>query len=875
MKKHASIIVVSFLVAFTFQVKAQNGFSDNFNDSNLTSNPVWNGETSKFEINAVKELQLNNSTASSSNESYLTTNSTVINDAFWEFYVRLDFNPSTSNFAKVYLVSDNQDLTAALNGYYVQIGGQTGTIDNVKLYRQDGVSDTLLIDGASSTVATSPAIKLRVTKSTTNVWSLFLDQSGVGNSYQLQGTSAESKYGTSNYFGVLCKYTSTRSDKFYFDDFLVSGSSFQDTVKPFFSQLTVINDRKIELSFNEKLDSSSALTLNNYRVDQSIGNPSSVLFSTLDSNKVELSFATSFTNGSSYTLTVQNIEDTAGNVIVPSSDVFVFFIPVLAAYRDIVINELYPDDTPSNGLPEAEFIELFNASNKIFDMNGWVISDGTTNSTLSNLLLRPSEYLIICPSASTSDFLSYGIVQGLASFPTLNNTEDNITLQDNNGQRIDFVSYTVDWYQDENKKNGGYSLEQINPYTNCIGASNFTGASDPIGGTPGAQNSQFDTIPDIDAPVLLEVLILNDSSISLRFNESMDSISVRSGTYAFSPSILIDTVFPVAPNYEEAILELNTKLESGVFYSFSVSNVNDCAGNFISTNSTTIALPSVANKEDLIINEILFNPRSGSFDFVELYNRSEKVMTLENWLIANFDDDTIANFKMITESPVLIFPKEYVVLTESKIDIIQQYPLSVANNILEITDLPTYNDDEGSVYLFNSNQELIDEVKYKDDYHFTLLDDDDGVSLERINSESPSLDKSNWHSASEKVGFATPGYKNSQDFTNPKSNGTVTIEPNIVSPDNDGFQDVLSINYKLNAPGFVANVSILDRNGRLIKRLVNNELLGSEGSFIWDGISDDNTKARVGIYVVLFEIFNLNGDKEVFKQVITVASQLK
>ena len=89
---------------------------------------------------------------------------------------------------------------------------------------------------------------------------------------------------------------------------------------------------------------------------------------------------------------------------------------------------------------------------------------------------------------------------------------------------------------------------------------------------------------------------------------------------------------------------------------------------------------------------------------------------------------------------------------------------------------------------------------------------------------------SNWHSASEKVGFATPGYKNSQDFTNPKSNGSVTIEPNIISPDNDGFQDVISINYKLDSPGFVASVSILDRNGRLIKKLVNNELLGSEGS---------------------------------------------
>ena len=440
---------------------------------------------------------------------------------------------------------------------------------------------------------------------------------------------------------------------------------------------------------------------------------------------------------------------------------------------------------------------------------------------------------------------------------------------------IDFVNYTDNWYQNENKDDGGYTLERINPFTDCVGANNFIASNAAIGGTPGAQNNQFDTLPDLISPILTEVLTLNDSTISLRFSEAMDSASIQNGSYAFSPLVVVDAILLNAPDNELATLKLQTKLDSSVFYSFSVSNISDCAGNVIPANSTTIALPSVAGKNDLVINEILFNARSGSVDFVELYNRSEKAITLQNWLVANFDNDTIANLKVITENPFLLFPNEYVVLTENKLDIIQQYPLSVANSILEITDLPTYNDSEGRVYLFNTNQELIDEMEYKDDYHFALLVDDDGVSLERISSEGESLDESNWHSASESVGFATPGYKNSQDFTHPKSSGTVSTEPNIISPDNDGFQDILSINYQFNAPGFVANVSILDRNGRLIRKLVNNELLGSDGSFFWDGITDDNNKARVGIYVVLFEAFNLDGNKEVLKEVITVASPLK
>ncbi len=875
MKKQTSLFILFLFLAFATKLSAQIGFSDNFNDSNFTLSPVWSGEVSKFEVNAAKELQLNNSTAVSSNETYLSTPSLAVNDAFWEFYIRLNFNPSTSNFAKVYLISDNQNLTAALNGYYVQIGGQSGTVDNVRLYRQDGTVDSLLIDGPDGTVATAPAVKVRVTKTTANLWSLFLDQSGTGSSYQLQGSSIESKHNTSSYFGVFCDYTSTRSDKFFFDDFVVSGVAFQDTIPPIVNQVTILTPQQLEVVFNEKIDSASALNLNNYNLDQSVGNPTSINFPTQDSSKVELSFTSSFINGNTYSLTIQNIEDVAGNSMIPSSSSFFYFIPTPAEKRDVVINELYPDFTPSNGLPESEFIELFNASNKIFDLNGWVLSDGTSNATLANHILRPSEYLIICPPTAALDYSNFGATQDLISFPTLNNTGDNITLKDNNGKTIDFVNYTDNWYQNENKDDGGYTLERINPFTDCVGANNFIASNAAIGGTPGAQNNQFDTLPDLISPILTEVLTLNDSTISLRFSEAMDSASIQNGSYAFSPLVVVDAILLNAPDNELATLKLQTKLDSSVFYSFSVSNISDCAGNVIPANSTTIALPSVAGKNDLVINEILFNARSGSVDFVELYNRSEKAITLQNWLVANFDNDTIANLKVITENPFLLFPNEYVVLTENKLDIIQQYPLSVANSILEITDLPTYNDSEGRVYLFNTNQELIDEMEYKDDYHFALLVDDDGVSLERISSEGESLDESNWHSASESVGFATPGYKNSQDFTHPKSSGTVSTEPNIISPDNDGFQDILSINYQFNAPGFVANVSILDRNGRLIRKLVNNELLGSDGSFFWDGITDDNNKARVGIYVVLFEAFNLDGNKEVLKEVITVASPLK
>ena len=63
MKKLPSLYFFLFLSFFTLQLTGQTGFTDNFNDSNFTVNPVWSGETNKFEINPTKELQLNNITA--------------------------------------------------------------------------------------------------------------------------------------------------------------------------------------------------------------------------------------------------------------------------------------------------------------------------------------------------------------------------------------------------------------------------------------------------------------------------------------------------------------------------------------------------------------------------------------------------------------------------------------------------------------------------------------------------------------------------------------------------------------------------------------------------------------------------------------------
>ena len=83
---------------------------------------------------------------------------------------------------------------------------------------------------------------------------------------------------------------------------------------------------------------------------------------------------------------------------------------------------------------------------------------------------------------------------------------------------------------------------------------------------------------------------------------------------------------------------LSTPLEPGIAYILTVENISDCSGNIIHLfNSVIIGLPEPADSLDIVINEILFNPHTDGFDYVELYNNSGKIIDLSTIIIAEMD----------------------------------------------------------------------------------------------------------------------------------------------------------------------------------------------------------------------------------------------
>ncbi|MBC5774178.1 lamin tail domain-containing protein [Pontibacter sp. KCTC 32443] len=846
---------------------AYSQLQDNFSDGNFTQNPSWSGDAGSFIVNAANQLQ-SNGPAVTGTTLQLTTPSQAVTGTTWEFWANLKLATSSTNYTDIYLVADKEDLKAAdVNGYFIRIGN---TADEVSLYRKDaGKSAVIIINGQDQTVATTNnVVRVRVTRSINYEWELSIDVTGTGQNYTSQGTVTDATHKRSLYFGVLLKYTSANSKNFYFDDFKIT-----ETQPPALEELQTITTQELILRFNEPLQPQQALNTTNYTLNGSI---KPTIAELTEAGTVRLVFSQNFRFGSN-TLSINNLQDLYGNSLGrPIERSFTFVPPaVLPGYNELLITEIMADEAPEVGLPAQEYIELYNATtDKVLTLQGIRYSDATSTTTLSNVQLQPGEYAVVVPNTLVANFTQYGKVIGISNFPGLNNSGELLQLRQPNGKLIYAVNYSDTWYKDAAKREGGWSLEIIDITNPCAGAENWTVANDPKGGTPAQPNSVAATIPDQTPPTILSATAISATQVQLRFNERLDSTQAATrANYNISPDITIASVQVQGPLFTDVILTLAAPLQERQLYTLSASGITDCSGNLNSKPITiTLALPSAPAPGDVVINEILFNPRPNGVDFVELVNRSDKYIDLRNWQLANTSGDTISNIRAITTANYVLAPSQYVVLTSNPENIKTNYPQANNNAFLKMTSLPSYPDDAGTVVVLQPDGKVADRFSYTSEMHFALLDDVNGVSLERIRLDRQSI-ASNFSSAATTVS-ATPGYKNSQSQRGIATEQDFNIAPQVFSPDGDGYDDFTTINYNTSQNGLTANITVFDAQGREVRKLIRNELLASNGFFRWDGLKEDGSKAAIGYYIFYIELFGLNGEKSIHKEKVVVGGRL-
>lgn len=545
---------------------------------------------------------------------------------------------------------------------------------------------------------------------------------------------------------------------------------------------------------------------------------------------------------------------------------------------DVVIDEIMPDPTPVVALPANEWIELKNTTAAAINLSGWRIGDLTgVSGAMPNFILQPDSFVLVCTGSAVAAMSAFGTTIPVTSFPSLDNDGDQLFLRAANGKIIHSVAYSSSWYQNVVKVDGGWSLEMIDTKSPCAGISNWKASVDAKGGTPGKKNSIDAVNNDTDVPKLKNAYTINNTTIVLEFNEPIDSLKGATvSNYVIDGGINILSAITLAPLFNTAQLTISSALQANTVYTITASNIIDCKNNNIgSNNKARVGLPVEAAANELIINEILFNPRSSGHDYVEFLNRSNKIFDASKIYIANRNSSAVVSSqKLLSASPVYIFPGDYIVVTEEADNLGINYLVQNPDKVFVLSTLPSYPDDEGDVVLLNFQGDIIDELKYKDDWHFKLIDDAEGVSLERIDPDAATQNENNWHSAASTAGYGTPTYKNSQYKLTQAVNATIEITPKVFSPDNDGRDDIATINYKVDAIGYVANITIFDVSGRPVRYLVRNGILGLTGYWNWDGLDDKGLKLPVGTYILYTEIFNLRGKKDKMKNTVVLARKL-
>lgn len=653
-----------------------------------------------------------------------------------------------------------------------------------------------------------------------------------------------------------------------------------DITPPVISSFRILDSMTLEVIFNEPMDAQSIENRALWSVSQAL--IEQLIVSGEWKNEVKISLFQPLVPDSISPVRVSVIgaTDCPGNVAGTLSASELYFPAGIPHFLDILITEIFPIETPSLGLPQYEFVEILNRSHRTLSLRGMQLLDNTGIGNMPDSILKPGEYAILCPPGVAADFAPFGKAVPLNRWPILNNSGELIQLVNGFGEIIHAVEFSPKWFRDGLKANGGWSLEIQNLHYPCEGENNWKASTASIGGTPGSENSVSNSLMIETSYALRQIYPLDSMTLRVRFNVAADPARITDASnWQMEPDIGLPVSIIKGPGFNaEWVANFNQSLTTGTLYHLTLALDSLCLQPMEANDElvSRVALPEQRQNGDLKLNEILFNPRSGGSDFVEIYNSSLRVLDMRGLILANSNDGSSINaFTTLAVDGQLCFPGDYLTFSDEPDNLKLNYRTQSPSMLMKADKpLPSFPDRNGVVILADTLGNWLEHYAYHERDHFALLKDLDGVSLERISLEKESNNSTNWTSAAKGVGFATPTAQNSMSENNRSADAAIiSVNPEIFSPDGDGNDDFISIFFNLPAPGMMVNMRILDDAGRHTKWVARNEYATQNGSFIWQGDNDDGKLCKMGIYIIFTEIFDLQGNISAFKNACVLATR--
>ncbi|HRR93283.1 MAG TPA: lamin tail domain-containing protein [Bacteroidales bacterium] len=534
---------------------------------------------------------------------------------------------------------------------------------------------------------------------------------------------------------------------------------------------------------------------------------------------------------------------------------------------DVIISEIMADPSPAVSLPEREYLEITSLSDFVLSLEGWYLLAGNSKYYFPSVQIAPDEYIILCHVSDTQRFSGFGRTAGFKSFPALNDDGKLLVIFDKTGKMIHGAEYSPKWYGDDLKSGGGWSLEMIDLSSPFNYNGNWRASVSPTGGTPGRINSVRASNPDNLFEGITNVFPADSVSVRVTFSEPVKIIESLSKNIKVN-DLSVKSLSASDPLRREFIMELNGYIRRKTVYSLSLPpEVTDYAGNPALKRAFDFGSCEEPLPGEITFNELLFNPLPGDAGYIEIVNISGKIIDASGISVSSRSPATGKVSAPVTVSDVTrcILPGAYYAFTTDRSAIISRYFSSRPDRIFGVGRMPSMPDDEGMLVLFNRSLEILDEVSYSEKQHNAFIKGREGIAIEKIKPEALSSFTGNWHSASEASGWGTPGKENSVLPDAKTSGKPVSLSSTRITPDNDGFEDILVIRFNPEGEGNVTNVTIYDEAGLPVKKVAVNFFIGSGGELFWDGTADDGSLVPQGLYVVLVTLFSDRGRAQSWK----------
>lgn len=642
-----------------------------------------------------------------------------------------------------------------------------------------------------------------------------------------------------------------------------------DEVAPRVEQVKGYGSKEVRVTFSEPVDP----VFSRLPLAYALEGKGPLETRSLADSVLVLAFDEALLEEKEYSLLVRQVPDLQGNFLVDTLFKFRYTNPIAYESKSLVINEVMAAPRQDQDLPFVEYVELMNPLKKELRLDGLVFSTSSTPVVLPSYWIAPGEWVILCPGSQAGLLKPFGKVLPIEGWPVLPNSGTTLRLQAPSGVLIDQLTYSTNSWGGTEFSNGGYSLELPDPLFRCEGTSLLAPSIDPRRGTPGGQNSNFKRQMD-PGPVRVESSWFTDSNkVTVRLNQAiLPKIGLAS--FVFIPELAVDSSWVFASG-KQVGLSLQAPAKSSLPYQLRASALEPCVGELAGFETSLILGESPAPGE-LILNEVLADPRPGDPKFVEIHNTSsQKHLSLEGWSLAvQVGEGAPQQARIFGEEGQTLPPQGYLALSTDPERLRLAYPQSATGKMMQVKGLPSLPIGGGTVLFISPDGQVIESLSYQEAWHHPLLRTSKGVSLERIAPFSSATDSGNWQSASSAADYGTPGRMNSTLVSADTEGKILKVDPPVFDPEGSRGPNFISVQYSLEQAGWVGSFTIYSAAGREVVQLGQQQILGTSGVYSWSGTDAAGSRVRPGYYVLVAQLFDLSGRLRVIKKAFVVASQL-